>query len=778
MEEKKKSRFMKVGLASICLAMATPLVFAGCAAEPEKGEKGDTGASAYEVARANGFTGTEAEWLASLQGQQGASAYEVAKANGFTGSEEEWLASLKGDEGDSAYEVAKANGFTGTEAEWLASLKGAEGSQGDPGKSVTSVTSKVITKDGKPCIRYYFYMDYSSTSYSCDVPYASSLEFDVEGYSIGGIDTVIGRNIDTVLQTMQTKIFNKVAAAEGGAATYYSVEDLKEAITGISDFDWYVKVGHFTDHYEIDGIRLGSTVYNADSTTTLSIGNNNFIQDKVYYIDEGNFDVYVAAPMLLELTDDVEDYELYGNFAVFNRTGEADAEMACVAITPYNSADTVKTATRFDYTSTPDQPAAPELTIASTGGVIYYNETLSYNDEIDTYNVTLKNGTTPIVINYDGKSEGDIIVTRITEGQNAPRYAIDTITSETQDFVGYTVGWLTGDDWASFTNSTRTYDITIYKTDGTRISTQFKTVSSKEKTTVNEEATVTAGLTFIKDNLYNKITNRSDGAKQVMTFAEAEAARSLSANTLRDNLMVYTLDIGAGKTIQNLTFASDYGDNSLGIIAEFTKNQTFEISIGNNVFIKSNAFTVSADGKVSISAALLGSLGSKCSLLIIDGEIVSLDQFMASTTTTFTLNSEHSTQNTVASYSEAGLTYCTAQIADTTEYIRFDNESLSDGDIIMIAEFSMDASGMSATLVSCGFDTYTTENGLFVYESYGKDADEVTPKTRMLLVNAGDAGAAMIVLSINQPSSDIDSGDGDGYSPDTPSYDPSEELGE
>ena len=43
---------------------------------------------------------------------------------------------LKGDPGDSAYEVAKANGYSGTETEWLASLKGEKGdtgATGDPG---------------------------------------------------------------------------------------------------------------------------------------------------------------------------------------------------------------------------------------------------------------------------------------------------------------------------------------------------------------------------------------------------------------------------------------------------------------------------------------------------------------------------------------------------------------------------------------------------------------------------------------------------------------------
>lgn len=61
-----------------------------------KGDKGDPGDSAYQIAVSNGFTGTEVEWLASLKGADGKSAYQVAVDNGFTGTEEEWLESLKG----------------------------------------------------------------------------------------------------------------------------------------------------------------------------------------------------------------------------------------------------------------------------------------------------------------------------------------------------------------------------------------------------------------------------------------------------------------------------------------------------------------------------------------------------------------------------------------------------------------------------------------------------------------------------------------------------------
>ena len=75
-------------------------------------------------------------------GSDGLSAYQVAVANGFVGTEPEWLNSLVGDDGlpgndgapgISAYQVAVNNGFVGDEAAWLLSLKGATGDDGLPG---------------------------------------------------------------------------------------------------------------------------------------------------------------------------------------------------------------------------------------------------------------------------------------------------------------------------------------------------------------------------------------------------------------------------------------------------------------------------------------------------------------------------------------------------------------------------------------------------------------------------------------------------------------------
>jgi hypothetical protein len=74
-----------------------------------------------------------------LSGADGKSAFEIAKDNGFPGTEQDWLLSLKGPKGDqgiegkSAYQLALDNGFVGSITDWFLSLKGPKGDSGTGG---------------------------------------------------------------------------------------------------------------------------------------------------------------------------------------------------------------------------------------------------------------------------------------------------------------------------------------------------------------------------------------------------------------------------------------------------------------------------------------------------------------------------------------------------------------------------------------------------------------------------------------------------------------------
>ena len=122
------------------------------------GLRGEDGKSAFEIAKENGFTGTEQEWLESLKGEMGPQGPvgpqgemgpqgpvgpqgpqgekgDAFKYEDFTPEQLKDLVKNieSGADGKSAFEIAKENGFTGTEQEWLESLKGEMGPQGPVG---------------------------------------------------------------------------------------------------------------------------------------------------------------------------------------------------------------------------------------------------------------------------------------------------------------------------------------------------------------------------------------------------------------------------------------------------------------------------------------------------------------------------------------------------------------------------------------------------------------------------------------------------------------------
>ena len=107
------------------------------------GAQGPEGKSAYQVAVDNGYSGTEAQWLASLKGETGATGPQGPKGDtgetGATGPQGETGATgpegPKGDKGDTGETGAKGD-------------KGDKGDTGDPG--ITGATVSVDSSSGTP----------------------------------------------------------------------------------------------------------------------------------------------------------------------------------------------------------------------------------------------------------------------------------------------------------------------------------------------------------------------------------------------------------------------------------------------------------------------------------------------------------------------------------------------------------------------------------------------------------------------------------------------------
>jgi hypothetical protein len=120
----------------VCNGAAGPQGTAGTAGPAgPAGPQGVAGVAGAQGAQGiQGVPGpTGAAGAQGTAGNNGLSAYQVAVANGYVGTEQQWLTSIQGaagTNGQSAYQVAVANGFSGTQTEWLASLVGAQGPQG------------------------------------------------------------------------------------------------------------------------------------------------------------------------------------------------------------------------------------------------------------------------------------------------------------------------------------------------------------------------------------------------------------------------------------------------------------------------------------------------------------------------------------------------------------------------------------------------------------------------------------------------------------------------
>ena len=110
------------------------------------------GKSAYAIAVAHGFRGTEQEWLDSLKGLQGPQGEPGPKGDpfryeDFTPEQLEALKGPKGDKGEdglSAFNIAQLNGFEGTYVEWLKSLKGKDGASATAEKAAEFFKRKNI----------------------------------------------------------------------------------------------------------------------------------------------------------------------------------------------------------------------------------------------------------------------------------------------------------------------------------------------------------------------------------------------------------------------------------------------------------------------------------------------------------------------------------------------------------------------------------------------------------------------------------------------------------
>lgn len=115
---------------SLRITLTNDQIFETTSLKGERGEKGEQGIQGRQ----------------GIQGINGKSAYEVARDNGYTGSQTEWLASLKGQKGDRGENGTNGTGSTYNDAELRNKITALENGKADK-TAIPTLPANILTKE-------------------------------------------------------------------------------------------------------------------------------------------------------------------------------------------------------------------------------------------------------------------------------------------------------------------------------------------------------------------------------------------------------------------------------------------------------------------------------------------------------------------------------------------------------------------------------------------------------------------------------------------------------
>lgn len=183
---------------------------------------------------------------------RGASAYEVAVSNGFTGSEADWLDSLRGTgtgevgaNGASAYDLWLEAGNSGTAEEFLLSLRGERGADGVVGRDGRDggEVSGQLHRFFSPIT--YFWADWYNRDSSKWLRVTRGMPL---GFVILNISNGSGESLDPDFLEQSKRARNAGAKLLGYVRTDYGRRDRGEILAEIRNHrDWYQVDGVFLD---------------------------------------------------------------------------------------------------------------------------------------------------------------------------------------------------------------------------------------------------------------------------------------------------------------------------------------------------------------------------------------------------------------------------------------------------------------------------------------------------------------------------------------------------
>ncbi len=136
------------------------------------------------------------------------------------------------------------------------------------------------------------------------------------------IDSDIKTNSNAIISALTDKAYNKLVAAD--EAHILTFAELKQELSNPEGLtNYYVEIGSVENINKINSISLGGATFNQGADFMFSIGNNNFVKDKAFVVEDNKLSV--AAPIIAFEIVNTNKISINGteyDFAISNKPEE------------------------------------------------------------------------------------------------------------------------------------------------------------------------------------------------------------------------------------------------------------------------------------------------------------------------------------------------------------------------------------------------------------------------------------------------------------------------
>ena len=458
---------------------------------------------------------------------------------------------------------------------------------------------------------------------TCEVcDYEEEQFIDVQDFVF---NSTVKTDADTYVNLMAKSVYNNSTAL--GKETEYTVAQIQEKIEG---FIYYVEVGVFYNlGNEITTFTINNDTYNVNDTFRLSIGNSNYIVDKVFYID-GN-KLYVATPIIA--------FEVKKN--------------STIKLNDYEFA--------FDLTY---EHTLIEITDVKFNGDD--NTVAAIDGQENAYIVNIKDATEFVGLYYAEAEADDVVVTKkIFDGKvNYGLTGLDS-TSSGPCLGFYPVNYT--DNVAEIKYETyqgKTYDYTMF--------VLGRGLTANVELTINIlpsfdlSTSIQTDTDTIIDGIIADVYNNSTDLGTKTTYSVAEIQEIIADFN-------YYVEVG---TVANFGEINTISFNGI----PFTSDQEFYLSIGNSNQLLDKAFYVQ-DGKLYVAAPIVAFEAVEHSTIKING--MEFDFDISEPTTEIEFTNVRFNNGAVSTAEKVSNTEYTLNIKSGKEYVGLYYEGAQADDVII-----------------------------------------------------------------------------------------------